>query len=58
MVSGVVDVTADEIIQEIENLPETEKNKLFTFLLEKFGALLSPSFDFWDNEEDSVYDTL
>lgn len=58
MVSGVVDMTADEIIREIENLSETEKDKLFTFLLERFGALLSPSFDFWDNEEDSVYDDL
>lgn len=48
-------MTVNEIIKEIENLPEEEKNKLFNYLSQKFN-FLSPSFDFWDNEEDSVYD--
>ncbi|HOV79871.1 MAG TPA: hypothetical protein PK728_07140 [Bacillota bacterium] len=57
MASGVVSVNADEILREIENLSEAEKSKLFSFLFQKLN-FLSPSFDFWDNEEDAVYDDL
>lgn len=58
MASGVIELTADEIIREIENLPEGEKKKLFSFLYEKLNAFSSKSFDFWNNEEDSIYDDL
>lgn len=48
---------ANEILQEIEKLPEREKAKLFSFLFQKL-YYLSPSFDFWLNEEDAIYDDI
>lgn len=48
-----------KIIEEIDMLSEKERQKVLDKIKEKYMAndviLLSKSFDWWDNEEDDIY---
>jgi hypothetical protein len=49
-------LTANEVINLINELPDAEKMKVFRFLLEQYST--PTAFDFWNNPEDDVYNDL
>lgn len=60
-------MSLDEIEDEIKKLDRSTQQKLLKDLLQMLEAeqesvallkVSEPSFDFWDNSEDAVYDNL
>lgn len=49
-------ITAEEIINLINKLPDTEKAKVLRFLQEQYT--IPTAFDFWNNIEDDIYNDL
>ncbi|MBM7649948.1 mRNA-degrading endonuclease RelE of RelBE toxin-antitoxin system [Bacillus ectoiniformans] len=50
---------SEKIIKDIEMLSEKERKQMLDKIKEKYMAndviLLSKSFDWWENEEDDIY---
>lgn len=54
-------MSSDEVIKEIENLDKEQREKVFKHIFQKYikdAFIVGSNYDWWDNEEDDVYDEL
>ena len=56
---GVIVMTGDEVIREIDNLDEDQREKVFKHTFQNYFKdvwIVGSNYDWWDNEEDQIYD--